>query len=153
MYELRLVHAERAGDPAEEPEVGAEVEVDDAADAALVVGALAGEVELGEVDAVVDGLDAEEGEEEEEDEGAHDVDEGRHPEVLQRRHGCVYCSLEPPLQLSSGNLLLQARMGREKAGEELIAGKGMGVVMEGVLEEGVMGNGTAVKPEIGRAHV
>lgn len=87
MYELGLVHAERAGDPAEELEVGAEVEVDGPARAAVVMGALLGDVELGEVDAVVDGLDAEHREEEEEDEGADDVDEGRHPEVLQCRHG------------------------------------------------------------------
>lgn len=87
VYELGLVHAERAGDPAEELEVGAEVEVDGPAGAAVVGGALPGDVELGEVDAVVDGLDAEDGEEQEEDEGPKDVDEGRHPEVLQRRHG------------------------------------------------------------------
>lgn len=87
MYELGLGHAERAGDPAEELEVGADVEVDGPAGAAVVAGALPGDVELGEVDAVVDGLDAEDGEEQEEDEGPQDVDEGRHPEVLQRRHG------------------------------------------------------------------
>lgn len=91
MYELGLGHAERAGDPAEEPDVGADVEVDEPAhggvSGTVVVLALLGDVELGEVYAVVDGLDAEEGEEEEEDEGAEDVDEGRHAKVLQRRHG------------------------------------------------------------------
>lgn len=89
--EFVLCHAERAGHPAEEAEVGAEVEVDEPPDggARVVVGrrALAGEVELGEVNAVVDGLDAEHGEEDEEDQRAEDVDEGRHAQVLQRRHG------------------------------------------------------------------
>lgn len=92
--ELSLGHAERSRDPAEEPDVGAEVEVDEAADgggSGGVVVALVGEVELGEVDAVVDGLDAEEGEEEEEDEGAEDVDEGGDAKVLQRRHCCSLC--------------------------------------------------------------
>jgi len=88
--ELGLGHAERAGHPAEEGDVGAEVEVDEAADGGarrvVAVVALAGEVELGEVDAVVDGLDAEDGEEDEEDEGAEDVDEGGDAQVLERRH-------------------------------------------------------------------
>jgi len=89
--EFRLGHAERAGHPAEEGDVGADVEVDEAPDGGaggVVVLALLREVELGEVDAVVDGLDAEDGEEEEEDEGAQDVDEGGHAQVLQRRHCC-----------------------------------------------------------------
>lgn len=90
--ELGLGHAERAGYPAEEGDVGADVEVDEAADGGaggVVVGALVGEVELGEVDAVVDGLDAEDGEEEEEDEGAQYVDEGGDAQVLQRRHSAA----------------------------------------------------------------
>ena len=92
VYEVGLGHAKRAGHPAEEPDVGAEVEVDEPPDGGaggVVVASLVGEVELGEVDAVVDGLDAEDGEEEEEDEGAEDVDEGGHAQVLKRRH----CSL------------------------------------------------------------
>ena len=101
--EFRLGHAERAGHPAEEGDVGADVEVDEAPDGGaggVVVLALVREVELGEVDAVVDGLDAEDGEEEEEDEGAQDVDEGGHPQVLQRRHCCCcLLSLSPSLAL------------------------------------------------------
>jgi hypothetical protein len=99
--ELRLGHAERAGHPAEEGDVGADVEVDEAADGGaggVVVLALVREVELGEVDAVVDGLDAEDGEEEEEDEGAEDVDEGGHAQVLQRRH-CLSLSVSLGLGL------------------------------------------------------
>ena len=76
--ELGLGHAERAGHPAEEGDVGAEVEVDEAADGGarrvVAVVALAGEVELGEVDAVVDGLDAEDGEEDEEENRGEDSD-------------------------------------------------------------------------------
>jgi hypothetical protein len=83
--EVGLGHAEGAGDPGEEAEVGAEVEVDEAM-RVRVVASLASEVELGEVDAVVDGLEAEGGEDEEEDEGAQDVDEGGHTQVRQRRH-------------------------------------------------------------------
>ena len=93
--ELRLGHAERAGHPAEEGDVGADVEVDEASDGGaggVVVLALVREVELGEVDAVVDGLNAEDGEEEEEDQGAEDVDEGGDAQVLQRRH-CLVSSL------------------------------------------------------------
>lgn len=94
--EVRLGHAERAGHPAEEGDVGAEVEVDEAAEGGaggvVVLVALVREVELGEVDAVVDGLDAEDGEEEQEDEGAQDVDEGGDAQVLERRH-CLLCSL------------------------------------------------------------
>ena len=105
--ELHLGHAERAGHPAEEGDVGADVEVDEASDGGaggVVVLALVREVELGEVDAVVDGLDAEDGEEEEEDQGAEDVDEGGDAQVLQRRH-CL-----SPLSLS---LLALVRSGRE----------------------------------------
>lgn len=135
MYELGLAHAERAGDPAEELEVGAEVEVDDPAGAAVVAGAaLAGDVELGEVDAVVDGLDAEHGEEQQEDEGPQDVDEGRHPEVLQRRHGrgadgplvAGLSSAPPPSSSRAGACAARKEGGRREAG---IEGAGAGVVV------------------------
>jgi hypothetical protein len=110
--ELVLGHAERAGHPAEEGDVGADVEVDEAADGGargVVVLALAGEVELGEVDAVVDGLDAEDGEEDEEDEGAEDVDEGGDAQVLERRHSA-------PAALSAACCCCCCCLGGEKRG-------------------------------------
>lgn len=120
--ELRLGHAERGGHPAEEGDVGADVEVDEASDGGAAAGgvvvlALVREVELGEVDAVVDGLDAEHGEEEQEDEGAQDVDEGRHAQVLQRRHCCCCCLLSL-LASGTGGRMKGRKAGRGLAMEE-----------------------------------
>lgn len=124
--EVRLGHAERAGHPAEEGDVGAEVEVDEASDGGagrVVVLSLVREVELGEVDAVVDGLDAEDGEEEEEDEGAEDVDEGGDAQVLQRRHCLLPLGLGSRLHRSGagGREGGRGRKGRPEPGREQLA--------------------------------
>lgn len=86
---LRLAHPERPGHPVEEREVSAQVEIDELADpTAAHPGAVAaaGDVPFGEVDTVIDGLNPQDGKQDEEGEGANDVDEGRDAQILQSRH-------------------------------------------------------------------
>lgn len=88
--DLFLAHPHRRRHPVEEGEVRPEVEVDEPAQCvagAPRAGAGAGEVPFGEVDPVIHRLQPEDGEGEEEGEGEGDVDECRHANVLQRRHG------------------------------------------------------------------
>lgn len=82
---LRLAHPERPGHPVEEREVSAQVEIDELADpTAAHPGAVAaaGDVPFGEIDTVIDGLNPQDGKQDEEGEGANDVDEGRDAQIL-----------------------------------------------------------------------
>lgn len=87
--DLGLRHLQGLGHPVQEGEVSGDVEVDELADK---VPGPAGtlpcprEVPFGEVDPVVGRLNPEQGECQKESKGTQDVNECRHPYVLQSRH-------------------------------------------------------------------
>ncbi|RWW30633.1 hypothetical protein GW17_00004781 [Ensete ventricosum] len=137
---LRLAHPERPGHPVEEREVSAQVEIDELADpTAAHPGAVAaaGDVPFGEIDTVIDGLNPQYSKQDEEGEGAHDVDEGRDAQILQSRH-------ETSRNLSTGHEKWEGRAG-DLEGEESVREEETGTRRTGIEHHRAEGKGDTVK--------
>ncbi|RWW38611.1 hypothetical protein BHE74_00056209 [Ensete ventricosum] len=133
---LRLAHPERPGHPVEEREVSAQVEIDELADpTAAHPGAVAaaGDVPFGEIDTIIDGLNPQYSKQDEEGEGAHDVDEGRDAQILQSRH-------ETSRNLSTGHEKWEGRAG-DLEGEESVREEETGTRRTGIEHHRAEGKG------------
>lgn len=87
--DLGLAHLHGPGHPIQEGQVRGEPEVDEPAHEVPGPGAgpRSGDVPFREVHPIVDGLDPEQSKRQKEREGAYNVDERRHANVLQSSHG------------------------------------------------------------------